>query len=115
MYKLKLIKARSYNGKVTATQANPFVEVESKPDAEYLAGLGIFKIIESPAEGSGEQTLNIDKMKKDKLVAFASENGIDISDCSDNKQRVAKIKAALAESPAEGSGESDGEADFGEG
>ena len=115
MYKLKLIKARSYNGKVNATQVNPFVEVESKSDAEYLVDLGIFEIIESPAEGSGSQTLNIDKMKKDELVAFAAENSIDISDCSDNKQRVAKIKAALAESPAEVSGEPDGEADFDEG
>ncbi len=44
------------------------------------------------AEISAEE---IEKMKKDELIALAAEKGIDISGCSNNKEREDKIKEAL--------------------
>lgn len=107
MYKLKLIKACSYDGKVKATAENPFVTVEMKEDAEYLTKLGIFELLGTFEEDGGEaEKPSIDKMKKAELEAFAAENGIDLSDCSNNDEKKAKIKAALEEDG--------GEADYGE-
>ncbi|WP_176713715.1 hypothetical protein [Pseudobacillus wudalianchiensis] len=45
MTKLKLIKALSYSGIVSADARNPFVEVKTKKEAEEAVKTGYFKIV----------------------------------------------------------------------
>ena len=62
--------------------------------AQYLEGLG-YKRIEESNQGDTEG-VNIDKMTKPQLEAFAQLNGIDLGGCSNNAERIAKIKEALS-------------------
>lgn len=119
MFNLKLINALSYTGKVTATKDNPNVTVETKEEADYLVGLGIFEatateIVEAPgAETTGDEDgPNIDKMRKAELEAFAAEKGIDLTGCPTNEEKKAKIKAALAEKEDSGEDTEGDEPDY---
>lgn len=46
-------------------------------------------------EGNGISVELIDKMKKDELVAFAENEGIDLTGCGNNEERIEKIKEDL--------------------
>lgn len=61
--------------------------------AKYLEGIG-YKRVEEPQQGASEG-VNLDKMTKPQLEAFAKENGVDLAGCANNTERVAKIKEAL--------------------
>jgi len=49
MFKVKLIKGRSYHGVVSATALNPIVEVADEASAKKAEASGYFEIIERPA------------------------------------------------------------------
>ena len=58
MYHLKLMKALSFTGIVTATKKNPDVFLEDKATADAAVATGYFKLIEEaeePPEGGEEK------------------------------------------------------------
>ncbi len=143
MIKLKLIRGLSYSGGITgggtvsATAKKPFVEVETLEDAEILVKSGHFEVVDNkekaPAKAEntpsppfpgaeGDKTedkeVSVDKMTKKELLEYASAKGIDISDCTNNKERAARIKEVLEAGadpdPDMESLETDAEPDFGE-
>lgn len=66
--------------------ATIFVKTERKRDA--LKELG-FVEVEAPAE------TNLDKMKVSELEALAESKGIDLSDCKNREEKLAKIKELI--------------------
>ena len=46
MYKVKLIKGRSYTGAVRSTKKAPFAEVKEKETADALVASGYFELVE---------------------------------------------------------------------
>lgn len=125
MYRLKLIKGRTYWGAgVKASQEKPFVEVETIEHAEKLVKTGYFAMDES-VQTSNSSCVNVadaeekdgfdfsvddeeeaaeedsvlaelQKKKKDELVKYASEHGIDITGCKTRDDIISKIFEALA-------------------
>ena len=104
MYRVKLIKGRSYNGAIRATQEEPFVDVEDKAIADAAVATGYFEYVESEGDDN-DAPADISKMTVPQLEAYAAEKGIDLADCKNKAEKVAKIKEAA---------ETDG-ADYGEG
>lgn len=51
---------------------------------------------EETADDSADKAKSFSKMKKDELIAFAQSNGIDISEATNNDERVQAIEDALA-------------------
>lgn len=124
MYRLKLIKGRTYWGAgVKASQEKPFVEVETIEHAEKLVKTGYFAMDESvqtsnsggvnvadeedeegfdfsveDEEAAEEDSVlaELQKKKKDELVKYASEHGIDITGCKTRDDIISKIFEALA-------------------
>lgn len=107
MYKLTMCKGLSYHGIVTATVKRPDVEVEKKEDAEYLAGTGYFRLTAQPIPQPAAQPIvpepdkvrnrkALENYSKAELEAYAAEVDADISECTNNEQRAAVIKAVLA-------------------
>lgn len=110
MRKLELIKGLSYSMKrFSAIKGEPFSVEDEK--ADQLMKTGRFKEIvdevkedvvnqeEAPdnAENSPHDEKPIEKMKKEELVEYAEKNGIDISACKNNEERIATIKAAMSD------------------
>lgn len=113
MVQIKLIKGLSYDGIVSATQKKPFVTTDEET-ANKAVETGYFAVVQSiggsgnakkpiaPAEKADDQTgeddkKSFEKMTKAELEAYATENGVDISQCTNNKQRIDLIKKAEAE------------------
>lgn len=48
MYRVKLIKGISYDGIISATIANPVVEVEDKATADAAIATGYFELVSIP-------------------------------------------------------------------
>ncbi len=115
MRKLMLKKGRSFNMiNFSCTNGIPFI-VDDETALELLNtgrfdDLGIVSTPKEPetcvaSDGSqiperpdngGELTAeHIEKMKKDDLIALAEEKSIDIKDCSNNEERIERIKGAL--------------------
>lgn len=116
MYHLKLIKALSYTGAVSATRKEPDVYTEDKAVADAAVASGYFKLVEEVAgsnDGDGttppaNEELDYDKLmrlKKDELIAKAEEMGIDAADLK-TKEDLAKAICAA------GSDDGNGGADF---
>lgn len=123
MYRLKLIKALSYSGIVTATKSKPFVIVPEKEQAEYLVSTGYFELVEGE-EGTAEKTaenaeqknsdellfpdeeeaekespsvmVELQKKTKDELVAYAGMKGIDLTGCNKKDEIFQRIVQELA-------------------
>lgn len=114
MYKLLLCKGLSYHGIVTATVNSPFVEVENRMIADCLVKTGYFKLISQPTQQSVSQHMeemgeeqsteknkitkkkNLESYTKAELEAYATEIGADITECTNNDQRIAVIKEVLS-------------------
>ena len=62
-----------------------------KPDD----GMGNSGNPENPNDGNELTAEIIEKMRKDDLIALAAEKNIDIKDCSNNDERIERIKGAL--------------------
>lgn len=106
MYKLKLIKGRSYTGAVRATKENPNVEVEKKETADALVASGYFSL-EECAEDTGAVATELNKMTVAELAAYAAEKGIDLAGCNKKAEILAKIKETTESGDTADYGEDD--------
>lgn len=120
MYHLRLCKALSYTGIVSATKEKPDVFVEDKAIADKAIASGYFELVETkaqiepttPANASFDRN-QLEEMKVDDLKRLAEDMGLNISDLKKKADLIEAITAEEIEVPAEYSDE--GEADFGEG
>lgn len=99
--KVKLIKARSYSGYgITATAKEPVVDVDDETGI-ILINTGYFSAYEPSEDVLDKQeepeytAAGIAKMKKDELIAFAHEHGINIEGCGNQDERVKRVQGAL--------------------
>lgn len=124
MYRLKLIKGRTYWGAgVKASQEKPFVEVETEEHADHLVKTGYFIMVEEEMPVQTKENTDADlvfpdgddaedcdsessileelqKKKKEELIQYASESGIDITGCKTKDDMISKILEALARAAA---------------
>lgn len=98
---VKLAKGMDYRGHGVRAFSGKPLQVEDEK-ADELIATGFFKLSEVPVQAQVEKSIDdgaedkpIDKMTKDELIAFAEQNGIDISACQNNDERKATIKSAL--------------------
>lgn len=68
MYRLKLIKALSYSGIVTATKTKPFVIVPEKEQAEYLVSTGYFELVEGEGATTEKEDENAEQKNSEELL-----------------------------------------------
>ncbi len=111
MKKVCLKTGLSYVAKGISCRKGKVVEVEDDVAARLLK-TGRFEIMgmepvvpefvdlapESPAPESPAPTgnpTNITSMKKDELIAFAEEQGIDVADCKNNEERIQRIQSEM--------------------
>ena len=110
-YHLKLIKALSYCGVVTATRQHPDVFVEDKATADEAVATGYFKLVEGeeapepPKDPEPGKTL--DEMTVPELETYAAYKGVSLKGISRKQDIIAKLKEEL------GDEETDGEVDYG--
>lgn len=102
MYHLKLMKALSFTGIVTATKKNPDVFVEDKATADAAVATGYFKLIdeaEEPTEGGEDKEpgKKLEEMTVTELETFAAYKGISLKGISKKADIIAKLKAELGE------------------
>lgn len=103
MYHLRLIKALSYTGLVSATQKNPDTFTEDKAIADGAVASGYFTLIEDEAEEEQQEAkyhLNkaqLDEMKFDDLKKLAADMGIDITGIKKKADLVDAIAAVEVE------------------
>lgn len=121
MYHLKLMKALSFTGIVTATKKNPDVFLEDKATADAAVATGYFKLIEEaeeppeggeeeePGEGGGDKEpgKKLEEMTVLELETFAAYKGISLKGISKKADIIAKLKAEL------GAAETENEVDYG--
>jgi hypothetical protein len=132
MYHLKLVKALSFTGIVTATKKNPDVFVEDKATAAAAVATGYFKLLggtenpdegrEEPPENSGEDNegdnskedggdkepgKKLEEMTVPELETFAAYKGISLKGISKKADIIAKLKEEL------GAAETENEVDYG--
>lgn len=105
MKMVELIKGMDYLGRgVKAVKGKPFSVTDDK--AEELSASGFFKVLgetecadKEPADESQKEAEltaeDIEKMKKDKLIALATEKEINLDGCNNNEERAERIKGAL--------------------
>ena len=97
MYKLRLIKGRSYTGYgVKASIENPCVDINKKDVADALIASGYFSLVEKVADNSNYGSKKpIEKMTEKELNAYAVENGIDLTGVSGKAKKPTKIQETL--------------------
>lgn len=129
MFHLKLIKGKSYWGIVCASESKPDVYVPEKAQADQLLKSGYFMLVDNPgkemektsaeetaadvAEDAGEMFTGEDeesnedsvitelqRKSKAELVAYAEQNGIDITGCKTKDNILSCIIEALARAAA---------------
>lgn len=119
MYHLRLIKALSYTGLVSATQKNPDTFTEDKAIADGAVASGYFTLIEGEAEEEQQEAkyhldkAQLDEMKFDDLKKLAADMGIDITGIKKKADLVDAIAAVEVE-PGEPV-DDENEVDYGEG
>lgn len=102
MIKLKLKKARSYTGIVSATKEKPYVTVEDEATANAAVASGFFEIVEVSAaeeKPTGPATgaiTKLDAMSIKQLKEYAKANDIDITGASKKEEILGRIEAAQA-------------------
>lgn len=116
-YHLKLIKALSYCGVVTATHQHPDVIVEDKATADAAVATGYFKLLaaeETPAQTAHLDPAQLEEMKVDDLKQLAADMRVDTTGFKKKADYVAAI-AATEVIPGPETDEEGNEADYGEG
>lgn len=112
MYHLRLCKALSYTGVVSATRKEPDVFTEDKAIADKALASGYFQLVED----DGRQTATVkghlskeqlESMKVSDLKKLAEAMGIDTSGIEKKAELVEAISAEEVEAPAEGENEVD--------
>lgn len=102
MYHLRLKKALSYTGVVTATKDNPDVYIEDKAAADKAAASGYFDLINENTEP--EETFSghldpaqLEDMKIDDLKRLAANMGVDTSTMKKKADYINAITAVEVE------------------
>lgn len=116
-YHLKLSKALSYCGVVTATHQHPDVIVEDKATADAAVATGYFKLLaaeETPAQTAHLDPAQLEEMKVDDLKQLAADMRVDTTGFKKKADYVAAIAAAEV-IPGPETDEEGNEADYGEG
>lgn len=108
-YHLRLCKALSYRGVVSATKKQPDVFVEDKATADEAVATGYFKLIEfEEIEESGDDPApeppdmlgetpdyeELSKQTKAELIAFAKAHGISTDGCKTKGDILQEISHA---------------------
>jgi len=113
MYRVKLIKGRSYTGAIRATKDEPFVDVEDKAIADAAVATGYFEFVE--AEGGDDNAVtDISKMTVPQLEQYAKDNNIDLGGATRKADIIKAIEAAQSEGGDDNADDENGSADFGE-
>lgn len=102
MYHLKLMKALSFTGIVTATKENPDVYVEDKAIADRAVATGYFKLVESEEahlDGGQFEGWSFDEVKR-----LTADMGIDPACLSSKEDYVEAIEATKVIPGAEAEG-----------
>ncbi len=106
MYRVKLIKALSYSGLVTATAAKPYVDIEDDEIAEKVLATGYFetvsaspKTLESDAENVGKP---LDEMNVSELETFATYKNISLKGIKKKDDIIKRLKEELSAEELEG-------------
>ena len=99
-YHLKLKKALSYCGIVTATKKQPDVFIEDEEIAKQALDTGYFELVEKQEENQEENTTvlpiskeQLEKMKIEDLKCIAEEKGIDITTLNKKADYIEAITA----------------------
>lgn len=98
MYHLKLIKALSYHGVVTATRQAPDVYTDSREVAEAAVATGYFTLVEKPdtaAPPDAEHNKTLDEMNVSELESFAVYHNISLKGVTKKADILAKIRAEI--------------------
>lgn len=112
MYHLRLCKALSYTGVVSATRKEPDVFTEDKAIADKALASGYFRLVED----DGRQTATVkghlskeqlEGMRVSDLKKLAEDMGIDTSGIEKKVELVEAIAAEEVEAPAEEENEVD--------
>lgn len=69
---------------------NIFKTAKTERAKKNLEALG-YEVVSATTE------INLDKMKVDELEKFAADKGIDLSDCANKAEKLAKIKESIKE------------------
>lgn len=107
MYHLKLVKALSYTGVVTATKQHPDVFVEDEATVKAAVASGYFKLIEGEDEtpdGGGEEKepgKTLEEMTVSELETYAAYKGVSLKGISKKADIIAKLKEELGEQETE--------------
>lgn len=112
MYHLRLCKALSYTGIVSATRKNPDVFTEDKAVADKAIASGYFQLVE---KGEGQTATvkghlskeQLEEMKVSDLKKLAEAMGIDTGSLEKKAELVEAISAEEVEAPAEEENEVD--------
>lgn len=111
MYKLKLIKGRSYRGAVTATQENPYVVTDSEEVAQAAITTGYFELCPSeqgepdtepdtePDDDTEPDYEALAKMTKAELERYAAEHDISLDGRNTKADMLEAISVAHGGSP----------------
>lgn len=104
-YHLKLTKALSYCGVVTATRQHPDVIVEDKATADAAVATGYFKLVDSeespaaPEDNTPRKTL--EEMTVSELESYAAYHDVSLKGISKKADIIAKLKEELGEEETE--------------
>lgn len=118
-YHIRLCKARSYTGIVSATAKNPDVYVDDKGVADAAIATGYFELI--PSKGHAAPTTGtldaeqLSAMTTDNLRQLAADMGIDTAGLKRKADIIAAIIAVEVTPGEETPAEDDNEADYGDG
>lgn len=111
-YHLRLSKALSYCGLVSATKKKPDVFVEDKALAKAAIETGYFKLVgetdeTEEVEEEKEPGKTLEEMTVSELETFATYKGVNLKGVSKKADIIEKLKAELGET------ETDNEVDYG--
>lgn len=106
MYHLRLCKALSYTGIVSATKKEPDVYTEDKAVAEKAVASGYFELVSETEKQLKTIKGYLDKrqleeMKVDDLKSLAEKLGIDISNLKKKAELVEAIADVEVEAPVQ--------------
>lgn len=98
-FRLKLTKALSYTGIVSASKGNPYVDVEDKATAEKAVATGYFEIAaeENPEPENTDKPMrkSLEKMNISELETFAVYNNVDIKGITKKADIISKLETEL--------------------
>lgn len=105
-YRLKLIKALSYTGVVSATKSNPYVDVTDKKTVEKAIATGYFESVaeDIPAYKTDDEIRGkkLREMSVSELETLASYKGVNIKGINKKADIIKKITEELPKDETDG-------------